>query len=58
MHFTDPRFGKAMIERRTDDRSPKRRLSPADLRMSLQHRIGGWLIARGEKLVETKPKLA
>lgn len=58
MHFTDPRFGKAVIEQRTEDRTPKNRLSLADLRMDVMHRIGTWLIARGEKLVETKPKLA
>ncbi len=58
MHYTDPRFGKAVMEQRTADTTPKHRRSLIDIRLNLQHRIGEWLIARGEKLVETKPKLA
>ena len=71
MHFTDQRFGKALMDHEVHATKPvvTRTKSVHDLVVGFKRhvglwlhgskqRFGQWLIARGEKLTQSEPKLA
>ena len=61
MNYFDPRTGKALMDGLAEEARkasrPGSEIRPSPL-ATLKLRLGGWMIARGEKLVHSRPKVA
>ncbi len=60
MNYVDLRLGKILSDTRIEEaeRLRDQRLHAKSRSRQIKIRLGSWLIARGERLVEARPKIA
>lgn len=60
MNYFDPRTSKALMENRLEAaaKAARRRARRSTVLTTFKERLGVWMVARGEKLVNSKPKIA